>query len=46
MAIALTTDSVSMAQREGKTKFSIGPEIGLATSNPLSEISGNKARGL
>ncbi len=46
MIIALTTASVAMAQREGKTKFSIGPEIGLATSNPLNEIPGNKGWGL
>jgi hypothetical protein len=46
MAIVLTTASVAMAQREGKTKFSIGPEIGLATSNPLSELPGNKGWGL
>lgn len=46
IAIVLTTASVATAQREGKTKFSIGPEIGLATSNPLSVSPGNKGWGL
>ena len=35
-----------MAQREGKTRFSIGPELGIATSNPYHGISGNKGFGL
>ena len=46
MTIALAATSVTIAQREGKTKFSIGPEIGLATSNPLNEMPGNKGWGL
>jgi hypothetical protein len=45
-AIALTTVSIATAQREGKTRFSIGPELGLVTSNPLKNISGNKGWGL
>lgn len=32
-AIALTTASIAMAQRVGKTRFSIGPEIGITTGN-------------
>ena len=38
--------AVAMAQREGKTRFSIGPELGFATYNPLSDMSGNKGWGL
>lgn len=45
-AIALTTTSIVMAQREGKTRFSIGPELGIATSNPFKNIPGNKGWGL
>lgn len=37
--------SLTQAQ-SGRTRFSIGPEIGLATSNPLDEIDGNKGWGL
>jgi hypothetical protein len=43
MALAIT--SISFAQKDGKTKFSIGPEIGWATTNPLSDIPGNKGWG-
>lgn len=31
---ALSIATISFAQKNGKTKFSIGPEIGWATSNP------------
>lgn len=44
--IALTISFVAMAQREGKTRFSIGPELGIATSNPLKDDPGNKGWGL
>lgn len=44
--IALTTTNIAMAQREGKTRISIGPELGLATSNPLKAIPDNKGWGL
>jgi len=44
--IALGMSYTAMAQREGKTRFSIGPELGLATSNPLNAIPGNKGWGL
>ena len=44
--IALTTASIAMAQRVGKTRFSIGPEIGIAVSNPLKSIPENKGWGL
>jgi hypothetical protein len=36
IAIALITASVAMAQREGKTRFSIGPELGIVTGNASS----------
>lgn len=44
--ITLSTATISMAQREGQTRFSIGPELGIATSNPLSSVPGNKGYGL
>ena len=46
LAVALTTASIAMAQRNGKTRFSIGPELGIAASNPLKDVSGNKGWGL
>ncbi len=45
-AIALTTASITMAQRSGKTRISIGPELGIATSNPLKDLPDNKGWGL
>lgn len=45
-ATAVLITTLSMAQREGKTRFSIGPELGVATSNPLKGIPGNKGWGL
>ena len=45
-AIALSTASIAMAQRNGKTRFSIGPELGIAASNPDKDIAGNKGWGL
>jgi hypothetical protein len=44
--IAVAFSSIAMAQREGKTRFSIGPELGIATSNPYKNIPGNKGWGL
>lgn len=46
IAITIASVSIASAQREGKTRFSIGPELGYATSNPLKAISGNKGWGL
>ncbi|MEO9071023.1 MAG: outer membrane beta-barrel protein, partial [Ginsengibacter sp.] len=45
-ALILTVSTIAMAQREGKTRFSIGPELGLATTNPLKGLDGNKGWGL
>jgi hypothetical protein len=45
-AIAFFATTVSFAQRDGRTRFSIGPEIGIATSNPLKVDPGNKGWGL
>ncbi|MEO9147694.1 MAG: hypothetical protein ABI237_19260 [Ginsengibacter sp.] len=45
-SIALTTASLAMAQREGTTRFSIGPELGVAASNPLDYIPEDKGWGL
>ncbi|MEO6136939.1 MAG: outer membrane beta-barrel protein [Ginsengibacter sp.] len=46
MLVTMAAVSTSFAQKEGKTKFSIGPELAWATSNPLSDIPGNKGWGL
>lgn len=50
-SIALTAflfliNNSGFAQRDGKTKFGIGPTIGWATSNPLKDVPGNKGWGL
>lgn len=45
-ALVVGTVSIAKAQREGKTRFSIGPELGYATSNPLNSFQGNKGWGL
>lgn len=44
--IALGMSFTTMAQREGRTRFSIGPELGIATSNPLRAVPQNKGWGL
>lgn len=44
--IALGMSFTALAQREGKTRFSIGPELGIATSNPLDAVPENKGWGL
>jgi hypothetical protein len=44
--IAVAFSLMATAQREGKTRFSIGPELGIATSNPYKNIPGNKGWGL
>lgn len=45
--LALTVTTFSFGQKYGKTKFSLGVELGYATSNPLkSEITSNKGFGL
>ena len=46
IAIILTAASAAIAQRQGRTRFSIGPEIGVAASNPLNNLPGNKGWGL
>lgn len=45
-AVILFTAATATAQREGKTRFSIGPELGVAASNPYKGIPGNKGWGL
>lgn len=37
---------LSFGQKIGKTKFSIGPELGVAAQNPLKSLPGNKGWGL
>ncbi|MGN6543389.1 MAG: hypothetical protein ACTHKY_21455 [Ginsengibacter sp.] len=46
IAISLLFCSIAFAQREGRTRFSLGAELGLATSNPLSVVPGNKGWGV
>jgi len=46
IATSLLFCSMASAQREGTTRFSLGVELGLATSNPLSVVPGNKGWGL
>lgn len=43
--MSLAFVSFSFGQKLGKTRISIGPEIGWATSNPLSAIPENKGFG-
>lgn len=45
-AIVISATSVTMAQRDGRTRFSVGPEIGIAISNPMKVIPENKGWGL
>jgi hypothetical protein len=41
LVLAICISTLSFGQKYGKTKISIGPEIGIATSNPLKKISSN-----
>jgi len=45
-AISFFMSSLSMAQRNGETRFSIGPELGYAISNPMKVIPENKGWGV
>lgn len=45
-AIAISATSLTFAQKNGRTRFSIGPEIGIAISNPRKVIPENKGWGL
>ena len=38
--------NIAFAQREGRTRFSIGPELGIALSNPKKVVPDNKGWGL
>lgn len=44
--MALTVTTLSFGQKYGKTKFSIGAELGYATSNPWKAFSDNKGYGI
>ena len=44
--LGLTVATVSFGQKYGKTKFSLGPEIGYATSNPFHSLQDNKGFGV
>jgi hypothetical protein len=46
IAVNLLISSIASAQREGRTRFSLGAELGVATSNPLSVDPDNKGWGL
>lgn len=44
--MAITVTTLSFGQKYGKTKFSLGLELGYATSNPFKAIPGNKGFGV
>ena len=44
--MALTVTTLSFGQKYGTTKFSVGVELGYATSNPFKAIEGNKGFGI
>lgn len=44
--LGLIVTSLSFGQKYGKTKFSIGAELGYAASNPFKAIPGNKGFGV
>ena len=46
LSIAIFFINIVFAQREGKTRFSIGPELGIALSNPMKVVPENKGWGL
>lgn len=45
-AIIIAANSWAIGQRSGQTRFSIGPELGFATSNPLDAAPNNKGWGI
>ena len=44
--VGITATTFSFGQKYGKTKFSLGPEIGYAASNPLKALPNNKGFGI
>ncbi|MBS1735115.1 MAG: hypothetical protein JSS98_00740 [Bacteroidetes bacterium] len=46
LSIIVGLSSVGNAQKLGKSKISVGAELGYAINNPLSAIAGNKGWGL
>lgn len=46
LCLGVTSVTFSFAQQQGKTRFSIGPELGIAISNPMKVIPDNKGWGL
>ena len=44
--MGLTVTTMSFGQKYGKTKFSLGAELGYATSNPFKDIAENKGYGV
>ncbi|MCO6496962.1 MAG: hypothetical protein J5I50_04805 [Chitinophagaceae bacterium] len=46
IVFASTVFAQGYEREEGKTKFAIGPTIGIATKNPFKNIPGNKGYGL
>ncbi|MEO6681739.1 MAG: hypothetical protein ABIN48_02850 [Ginsengibacter sp.] len=45
LAVCLSVSTISFGQKYGTTKFSLGPEIGIATSNPFKNTN-NKGFGI
>ena len=46
LVVGLSATTFSIAQKFGKTKFSLGPEIGYATTNPYKSFPENKGFGI
>lgn len=44
--VGITVTTFSFGQKYGRTKFSLGPEIGYALSNPYKDFPENKGFGL
>lgn len=44
--LLMATTTIVLGQKIGRTRFSIGPQIGVAASNPLRQVADNKGWGL
>lgn len=46
LIVISTASFAQRSDRHGRVRFAIGPALGFATSNPLSDVPGNKGWGL
>ena len=46
LSLIVGISSIGTSQKLGKTKFSVGAELGYAVNNPLSGVAGNKGWGV